>query len=242
LDNPDASREKFIPNPFSELNCKTLYKTGDLAYYSEEGLIYFIGRIDAQIKLNGNRIEPGEIETILMQQIGIAQAVVTLERDQNQDFILVAYLVFLPSLTPNLQAIKTRLFDLLPIHMVPTLFFQVDSIPELSNGKIDRKSLQHKTKMIMKKPENSLEVPSQFEQKMIEIWRDILGNEVIDANDHFFVDLHCDSLKLILFILSLDKQMKIPLSTQEIYAAPTTKLLAQYILSQHLTLNKSFSV
>ena len=232
LNNPEASREKFIPNPFQELDCSTLYKTGDLAYYSEEGLIYFVGRIDAQIKFNGARIEPGEIEAILMQQSGIIQAVVMLEHDQNQEPVLVAYLVFSPSLKPKLQAIQERLYSLLPLYMVPTQFFQVDSIPELSSGKIDRMSLRHKTKVALKKPKGSAEISSPFERKIIEVWQEVLDNDAIDVSDHFFVDLYCDSLNLLLFIIALDKQMQIALSTQEIYAAPTTKLLAKYILAQ----------
>jgi acyl carrier protein len=116
--------------------------------------------------------------------------------------------------------------------MVPTHFFQVDSIPELSSGKVDRMSLQLKTKVVLKKPKSSAQISSPFERKILEVWQEVLDNDVIDVNDHFFVDLHCDSLALLLFIIALDKQMQIALSTQEIYAAPTTKLLAQYILVQ----------
>jgi acyl-coenzyme A synthetase/AMP-(fatty) acid ligase/acyl carrier protein len=238
LNNKEATREKFIPNPFKELDCLSLYKTGDLAYYSEEGLIYFIGRIDTQIKLHGARIEPGEIEAILIQQPGISQAVVTLEHDQNQEAMLVAYLVFSPLFTPSLRAIKDALYSKLPLYMVPTQFFQVDSIPELNSGKIDRMSLRKKTNVALSIPKGNAEIASPFEQKIIQIWLEVLQIEAIDINDHFFVDLHCDSLGLLLFIFLLDKQLQIALSTQEIYAAPTPKLLVQYILTKHLPANK----
>jgi len=238
LNNEEATREKFIPNPFKELDCPSLYKTGDLAYYSEEGLIYFIGRIDTQIKLHGARIDPGEIETILMQQPGISQAVVTLEHDQNGETELVAHLVFSALFTPSLRAIKDALYSKLPLYMVPTQFFQIDAIPLLSAGKIDRISLGQKTNIALSMPKGNTEIASPFEQKIIQIWLEVLQIEAIDVNDHFFVDLHCDSLGLLLFIITLDKQMQVALSTQEIYAAPTSKLLAQYILAQHLVPNK----
>lgn len=88
------------------------------------------------------------------------------------------------------------------------------------------------------KPKSSAEIASPFEHKIIQIWLEVLQIEVIDINDHFFVDLHCDSLGLLLFIFLLDNQLQIALSTQEIYAAPTTKLLAQYILNQQLAPKK----
>jgi amino acid adenylation domain-containing protein len=92
LNRPDLTQEKFIPNPFSNEDGSRLYKTGDLARYSPDGNIEFLGRIDHQVKIRGFRIELGEIETALTQHPDVREAVVTVREDMPGDKRLVAYI------------------------------------------------------------------------------------------------------------------------------------------------------
>ncbi len=81
LNRPDLTREKFIPDPFSDDPAARLYKTGDLARRRPDGLIMFAGRIDNQVKIRGLRVELGEIEAALTAHAAVAQAVVTVVTD-----------------------------------------------------------------------------------------------------------------------------------------------------------------
>ncbi len=93
LNRPKLTAEKFIPNPFSQKSDSHLYKTGDLARYTQDGNIEFLGRIDHQVKVRGYRIELGEIEAILSQHPDVKQAIVTAREDIPNQKRLVAYLV-----------------------------------------------------------------------------------------------------------------------------------------------------
>ncbi|KAB8320088.1 non-ribosomal peptide synthetase [Tolypothrix campylonemoides VB511288] len=93
LNRPEATQEKFIPNPFSKLPGSRLYKTGDRARYLPDGNIEFLGRIDHQVKIRGYRIELGEIETALSQLPEVQEAVVIAQEDQPNNKRLVAYVV-----------------------------------------------------------------------------------------------------------------------------------------------------
>jgi non-ribosomal peptide synthetase component F len=78
LSNPDITAEHFVPNPFSQTGGDRLYRTGDMAHYHADGVLEFLGRQDAQIKLRGYRIEPGEIEDQLRRLPGVREAVAQL--------------------------------------------------------------------------------------------------------------------------------------------------------------------
>ncbi|NEQ67784.1 MAG: amino acid adenylation domain-containing protein, partial [Symploca sp. SIO2D2] len=93
LNQPELTKEKFIPNPFSPKPGSRLYKTGDLARYLPDGNIEFIGRIDNQVKIRGFRIELGEIESVLNQHPTVAQAIAIAREDRINQKRLVAYVV-----------------------------------------------------------------------------------------------------------------------------------------------------
>ncbi|MGH2480051.1 MAG: amino acid adenylation domain-containing protein, partial [Ktedonobacteraceae bacterium] len=104
LNRPDLTAERFIPDPFSSLPGRRLYKTGDLARYRLDGTIEYIGRVDHQVKIRGFRIELGEIEASLRQHPAVADAVVVAWGEQAGEKRLVAYIVARPSysLDPSL--------------------------------------------------------------------------------------------------------------------------------------------
>ena len=93
LHQPELTKAKFIPNPFSTEPNSLLYKTGDLARYISDGNIECLGRIDNQVKIRGYRIELGEIETTLRQYPQVKQAVVTAREEANNQKRLVGYIV-----------------------------------------------------------------------------------------------------------------------------------------------------
>ncbi len=138
LHPPPASERSFY-NHESLDGCPRLYRTGDLVRVGEDGLLYFCGRADSQIKLRGFRIELGEIERRLVTHAAVKQAIVLLGQTAAGDNQLVAFTVAAaPFSTEELRA---HVASGLPQHMVPTRFYAIDSVPLRASGKCDTKAL-----------------------------------------------------------------------------------------------------
>jgi amino acid adenylation domain-containing protein len=150
LNRPDLTAEKFIANPFKHFKPLTgnfqsdrLYKTGDLARYTPDGNLEFLGRIDNQVKIRGFRIEIGEVEATLAQHPQVFQGVVIVHGDKPGDKpgdkYLVAYVV--PRLKLTLPHLRDFIKAQLPYYMVPSRFLLLEAMPLTANGKIDREAL-----------------------------------------------------------------------------------------------------
>ena len=190
LNLPELTNEKFI-----ELGLfgkwERVYKTGDLARWLPEGKLEFLGRIDTQIKLRGQRIEFGEIEAELRQHPSVKEAVVNLyEADGTKH--LVAYLTEDRGdvLIADLRLwLKTRL----PDYMIPSYFMVIDSLPLTPNGKIDRKALPELDKVL--KTDSSLPRDA-IELQLLAIWEVVLDIHPLGIHDNFF-DLGGHSLLVV---------------------------------------------
>lgn len=217
LNNPELTKEKFIDNPFG--NGK-LYKTGDLAYWREDGNIIFCGRMDNQIKLNGQRIELGEIENVINSIDGIDSCAVTIRKADNRD-ILVAFCCGCAEIT----LIKSICGDKLPSYMVPSGFAFIDKLPLNPSGKLDRKLLAtldfHEEKANADPPTN------ETEKLICKSFGKALGIEEIGINSNFF-DLGGTSLSMISV---LSESIFENISAPEFIANPTPRLLAKRLNS-----------
>ncbi|MFG2872564.1 amino acid adenylation domain-containing protein [Streptomyces sp. NPDC048338] len=141
LDRPGLTALKFVPDPFGA-HGERLYRTGDLVRWMPDGTgLEFAGRIDTQIKLHGHRIEPGEVEEVLLSHPGIKDAVVDLHRpsEEGSEPVLVAYVTG-PEV-PGTAAVQAYLGEVLPLYMVPGRVVVLDEIPLTRNGKVDRRAL-----------------------------------------------------------------------------------------------------
>ncbi len=135
--NPEKTREVFIQNPVRPQYRDIVYKTGDLGYVSSrDGLIYFNGRKDHQIKHLGYRIELGEIETALLKVPGVHQCCVLYDSERKE-------IIALHSPVAGLDARKMQaaLRGALPSYMIPRRFVVVETFPLTANGKVDRAAL-----------------------------------------------------------------------------------------------------
>ena len=226
LNRPELTAEKFIDNPFGE---GKLYKTGDLAYWREDGNIAYVGRNDFQVKIRGLRIELGEIENAISGIDGINQCVVVVRKNSEGRQLICA---FYTGKEIESKEIRTQIGKKLPKYMLPNIFTHLDSLPLTSSGKTNRNAL----------PEIDLEnieitneyvAPENEQQKeLCRIMSKVLNVEKIGINDDFF-ELGGDSLKAIEFVSKAHSE-GIYFSLQNIYDNPTVKQLCEFINSDNV--------
>ena len=188
VNDPVKTAESFIPNPFGEKAGDRLYKTGDLVSRDEKGQIHFWGRNDGQIKLRGNRIETGEIETVLKNYPAISDAVVEVIPTENNEDILVAFILGKsPANTESEQnSMRNFLFERLPSYMIPNRFVILESFPKTPSGKIDVKKLVESNKLTNQiKPGKTLP-RNKTELQLKNIWEEILEIDGINVESNFF--------------------------------------------------------
>jgi nonribosomal peptide synthetase DhbF len=140
LNRPGLTAERFVADPFGGPG-ERLYRTGDLARWTSGGVLEFVGRVDGQVKVRGFRVEPGEIETVLLGHDRIAQAAVVAGPDPTGTVRLVGYLVPEAGATVSGPEVRLWLRERLPEHMVPSAVVVVERMPLTANGKLDRRAL-----------------------------------------------------------------------------------------------------
>nr|WP_283746656.1 non-ribosomal peptide synthetase [Bacillus cereus] len=222
LNNLELTAERFIENPFN--NGKSMYRTGDLARWLPDGNIEFLGRIDHQVKIRGYRIELGEIESQLSTHQDIEETIVIAREDKESNQYLCAYIVSQKEL--HAREIREYLEQKLPDYMIPGYFVKLDKLPLTTNGKVDRKALPEPDGSINTGVEYE-EPRNEVEEKLVEIWRSIIGIEDIGINHNFFVS-GGDSIKAIQIISRLSR-IGLKLEMKDLFANPKIKNLGKYI-------------
>src|SRR5581483_6486049 len=174
--------ERFLRNPFAD-SPPRVYRTGDLVRWEEDGTLAFLGRIDDQLKIRGHRIEPREVEALLAEHPGIAQALVTARGSPGGDSVLAAYVV--PAGAEPLAAADIRrwLRDRLPPPMVPAAVVPLARIPVTAHGKVDVDALPEPVVERAAAPRG----PSNpTEEALCRLWADVLGAPDVGVDDDFF--------------------------------------------------------
>ncbi len=222
---PHLTADKFIPDPFSDTPGARLYKSGDLVRYGRNGDLEFLGRVDRQVKILGQRIEPGEIEVVLCQHPAIQEAVVILQEDPSGDKYLVAYVVVAASCTVESKHIYQYLREHLPLPFIPRAFIQLDRLPLNKSGKIDRQqlpALEIQANHVSRFPKTALE------EKLTSLWRNLLKIEEPDIDDDFF-ELGGHSLKAASLVAAIHREFDVKIPLREMFASPTIRDLGAYI-------------
>lgn len=229
LNRPELTASAYIDNPFSNDSGNKLYKTGDLARYNSNGDIEFLGRSDQQVKIRGYRVELEEIETAIRKLADVAQITVLAENNGKATKHIAAYLT--ADRPVAIAELKRSLKNSIPNYMVPSSIMQVDKIPVLPNGKIDKSALQ-KLKRVAESAESiEIQIPSnELESKLHAIWQEVLKLDQIGVHDNFF-ELGGDSILSIQFIAKARKA-GISLTPNQIFDNQTIASLSQYVASK----------
>jgi amino acid adenylation domain-containing protein len=218
LRRPGLTAERFLANPFGAAGSR-MYRTGDLGRWRRDGALEFVGREDAQIKLRGHRIEPGEIEAALTAHPDVAQAVVLLREDQPGDRRLVGYIVSEPGGRPDADTLRQHLAARLPGYMVPAAIVPVDRFPHTANGKLDRKALP-----VPRYPNtttsNGGAPRTQREETLCGLFAEILNVPRVGIDDNFF-ELGGNSLLAIRLVAKIRATLSVELNITSVFLAPT---------------------
>ncbi|MFE2871237.1 amino acid adenylation domain-containing protein [Embleya sp. NPDC059259] len=177
LGRPGATAAAFRPDPDGPPGARR-YHTGDRVRLRPDGRLEFLGRLDAQVKVRGHRVEPGEVEAALLARPGVLQAAV-IARDE----ALVGYVVTDADLT--VPQLRTDLAGRLPAHLVPDALVRLDRLPLTPNGKLDHRALPAPDRRA-EQTHGYLAPRTAAEELIAEIWIDVLGLDKAGVLDDFF--------------------------------------------------------
>jgi len=222
---PELTAERFVPNPFSREGGERLYRTGDVVRWKADGRLDYVGRADAQVKVNGVRVEPGEVEAALREVGGAKQAHVKAWKSPSGEARLVAYVVPGESTPRETRELRALLRQRLPESMLPSAFVHLEALPLSSSGKVDGRALPPP-----EPPERSASFVaprSPLEVSIARCWAQALGREAVGIHDHFFDDLGGSSLTVVRACALLRDELKRDVPIVYFFEHPTVHALAR---------------
>lgn len=220
---PELSHEKFTENPFRP--GEKIYGTGDMARWTANGLIEYLGRKDFQVKIRGYRIEMSEIEKLLDAHPSIEKAVVHVQQDAHHEQMLIAY--FTSAHAESSYELREYLRKLVPEYMIPQSFTRIEKIPLTINGKIDWKSLPSVTGVV--EEQKDLVGPrDEVEAKLYEIWQKVLRIENFGVRERFF-ELGGNSIQIMQLVYEINNCFSGSLQFKHFIELQTIEAIARFI-------------
>ncbi len=216
--------DRFVPDPFTSGG--RLYRTGDLVRWRAEGTVEYLGRLDHQIKIRGQRIEPAEIEAALVDHPAVDQALVTTTPDADGTPQLVAYLTEKPGAVPlDAGPLRGFLAERLPAAMMPASLVRLETFPLLANGKVDLKALQSVPGDRLVTTRTHEPPADALEEVLAGIWGDVLKTERVGAHDDFY-DLGGHSLLATQVVSRITTMLRVEVSLRSFVGISTVRQLA----------------
>ncbi|GLZ28595.1 hypothetical protein Lesp02_07850 [Lentzea sp. NBRC 105346] len=210
LNRAGLTAQRFVANPFGP---GRLYRTGDRVRWTPEGTLEYFGRVDDQVKVRGFRIEPGEIEAVLLQHPDVSAAVVV-AREVNGHKRLVAYVV---SSNTDLAGWVGKT---LPAHMVPSAFVALEALPLTPSGKVDKRSLPEPVFA----EKTRTEPRTGTERVLAQVWAEVLGVGAVGIEDNFF-GLGGDSI-LSMQVVARARREGLLITSKDVFLHQTVAALA----------------
>ncbi len=244
LNRPELNRRQFVADPFASEGDGSagpgrLYRTGDLARWLPDGRLQWLGRLDAQVKVRGYRIELSEVEVALAAIPGVREAVVMAPEAPDGQKRLIAFVCVesaavdgLPVL--DVDALRRRLAERLPSYMVPAPIRILSVMPYLPNRKVDRLALQRQaTELIAAdvSPETKAAPLTPDEQVVADIWAEVVGVRVTRGSDGFF-DVGGHSLSATGVAARIARRFGIVFRIGDVFEVPTLSAMSALAASR----------
>ncbi len=228
LGRPELTADRFVRDPYVADAKARLFRTGDLGRFLPDGSVEFLGRMDAQVKIRGFRVEPGEVEAVLVQHPDVGQVVVLGREVSSGDKGLVAYIVPSPGCLPSEPDLTAFARGKLPSYMVPSAIVLMQAMPLTASGKVDRRALPMPAEVVGLDRSTSQPPRDELEERLVEVWQEVLGVRPIGVNESFF-DLGGHSLLAMRLFAALERALGMRLPLAMLLEAPTVEDQARRI-------------
>jgi len=223
LNRPEITAQRFLTCPWAPDGGR-MYRTGDLACRDPDGSLYFVGRSDNQVKVNGYRIEPGEVEAALMQQHGVREARVIARTASDGDTHLFGYVVAAEGSLLDPRALRSALADQLPAYMVPAAIIPVDWMPLTPNGKLDKSALSERA---ADPPPVSTSCDDE-NIALLAVVRELLADPRVSIDDDFF-DAGGNSMTAMRLVSRIRSLFQVRVAMREVFDGGTVRRLAEAV-------------
>ena len=227
LNDKEKTEEKFV---VLDRTGERLYCTGDMGKYWSDGNIEFLGRMDNQVKIDGYRVELGEIEAALRNIPTIRAAVVVEKKVGNKNVLAAVFIADSDNVNENSRYdnIKSNLSKVLPQYMIPSIFQEIERFPLGSNGKIDRKKiLINLAECELKKETSVCRAENELQEKLLHIWTYILEQEVNLDSDFF--DMGGNSLQAVRLTNLISEKFDLEVGIGELFENSTVRRMSELI-------------
>ena len=228
LNREELSAERFIAPQRFGLDSERLYRTGDLVRYTFNGEIEYLGRMDQQVKINGFRVELGEIETQLLQS-GLLKETTVIATGKSGEQQLVAYVVPAAPSASLVDDLRDSIRQSLPAYMIPGAFVVMETLPRNGNGKIDRRALP-----APKRQAAAVHVaPSTpAEARVAKIWQSVLNLDREPSAVANFFDLGGHSLLALRIVTAVNAEFETQVPVRAVFENNTIRDLAAYLAAR----------
>ncbi|VUC26092.1 unnamed protein product [Clonostachys rosea] len=229
--NPELTSSAFVPDPFHE---GRMYRSGDSARFLSADELVVLGRVDSQVKVRGNRVEIGDIESAMAAHTCVSAAIVTADDDRLTGYYTRAAKnghessEKVEESTEFQGRLREWLAERLPAYMIPAFLVELQLFPVTVNGKIDRKKISQ--------PVADFHLPAEMgrwtemQRQMWFIWSNVLGHSQIDLDDNFF-HKGGDSARVVQVHAGLLKLLDRPVVLAKLFEHYTIRTLTAYLTS-----------
>ncbi|MCT6778052.1 amino acid adenylation domain-containing protein [Streptomyces sp. CS7] len=222
LGREELTAEKFVADPFAAEG--RLYRTGDLARLLSDGTLEYLGRIDGQVKIRGNRVELGEVQSALAAVDGVRDAIVVDRESADRSAYLVGY--YVADLPLDDASLRADLAATLPAFMVPAHFVRIDAVPLTPNGKADRRALPEPS-VTGASPRSVTAPRNDTERRLALVWAELLDVAEVGVHDNYYA-LGGDSIQMLRLRAAAEKQ-GLHFSLSDLVRNPTVAGLASVV-------------
>jgi len=224
LMRPELTAGKFTDHPF--IAGERIYRTGDLGQWLADGNIDYLGRIDQQVKVRGYRVEPGEIENLLLTHDYIGEAAVVVRKGEDGENELLGCVVFRRPM--ELRELRAFMGRSLPAYMIPGKFYCLQALPVTSSGKLDRKALPGVSAIALSSDPEHGAPSDSTEVVLVQLWKEILEKGTVSMEDHF-LESGGHSLRAIRLINRIRQDLGVSIGLDELIACDSLKAQAELI-------------